>query len=300
MAGQYPARLRGAPGGTVELPLQRQTARSGGSEGTYQGDRRDPETRVRYGYRRITVLLKREGWPVNGKRIYRLYKALGLQLRNKTPKRKVKAKLRDDRRPAARPNDIWAMDFLHDELFDGRKIRILAVVDTFSRLSPALDPRFAYKAADVVETLERIGKQVGIPRLKAANAISSSIRAACWSRPLFIRPIQDRDGAPDVLTQIRARFPWLRRIFAGGGYAGDKLRDALAGRGDWVIEIYQAIRHREGVRAPTPADGLLSAPSPGSVATDDWRRTFEKTIKSSTAWLFVASVQLMTRRLANP
>ena len=52
------------------------------------------ETRVRYGYRRNTVLLKREGWVVNGKRIYRLYKELGLQLRNKTPKRKVKAKQR--------------------------------------------------------------------------------------------------------------------------------------------------------------------------------------------------------------
>jgi putative transposase len=49
------------------------------------------ETRVRYGYRRITVLLKREGWPINGKRTYRLYKELGLQLRNKTPKRMVKA-----------------------------------------------------------------------------------------------------------------------------------------------------------------------------------------------------------------
>jgi putative transposase len=132
------------------------------------------ETRVRYGYRRITVLLKREGWPVNGKRIYRLYKALGLQLRNKTPKRKVKAKLRDDRRPATRPNDIWAMDFLHDELFDGRKIRILAVVDTFSRFSPALDPRFAYKAADIVETLERIGKQVGIPRTSVSTTGRSS------------------------------------------------------------------------------------------------------------------------------
>jgi putative transposase len=110
------------------------------------------------------VLLKREGWPVNGKRIYRLYKELGLQLRNKTPKRKVKAKLREDRRPASGPNDIWAMDFLHDQLFDGRKIRILAVVDTFSRFSPALDPRFAYKAPDVVETLERAGRAVGYPR----------------------------------------------------------------------------------------------------------------------------------------
>ena len=100
---------------------------------------------MRYGYRRITVLLKREGWPVNGKRIYKLYKELGLQLRNKTPKRKVKAKLREDRQAATRANDIWAMDFLHDQLFDGRKIRILAVIDLFRRYSPALDPRFSYR-----------------------------------------------------------------------------------------------------------------------------------------------------------
>ncbi len=55
---------------------------------------------MRYGYRRIHVLLRREGWRVNGKRVYRLYREMGLQLRNKTPKRRVKAKLREDRRPA--------------------------------------------------------------------------------------------------------------------------------------------------------------------------------------------------------
>ncbi len=60
------------------------------------------ETRVRYGYRRVHVLLRREGFAVNPKRIYRLYKELGLQLRNKVPRRRVKAKLRDDRRPATR------------------------------------------------------------------------------------------------------------------------------------------------------------------------------------------------------
>jgi putative transposase len=53
------------------------------------------------------------------------------------------------------------MDFLHDQLSDGRKIRILAVIDTFSRFSPALDPRFAYKAPDVVDTLERAAQSVG-------------------------------------------------------------------------------------------------------------------------------------------
>ena len=66
------------------------------------------ETRVRYGYRRIHMLLRRKGWPVNAKWIYRLYKDLGLQLRNKTPKRRVKAKLRDDRRPAVQANETWA------------------------------------------------------------------------------------------------------------------------------------------------------------------------------------------------
>ncbi len=55
---------------------------------------------MRYGYRRIHVLLRREGWVVNAKRIYRLYKELGLQLRNKAPKRRVQAKLREDRLPA--------------------------------------------------------------------------------------------------------------------------------------------------------------------------------------------------------
>jgi putative transposase len=64
------------------------------------------ETRVRYGYRRIHVLLRREGWEVNVKRVCRYYREMGLQLRNKTPKRRVKAKLRSDRTMALEANDI--------------------------------------------------------------------------------------------------------------------------------------------------------------------------------------------------
>jgi hypothetical protein len=63
--------------------------------------------------------------------IYRV----GLQLRNKTPKRRVKAKLREDRRPATRSNETWAMDFVHDQLVTGRKLRVLIIVDAFSRFS---------------------------------------------------------------------------------------------------------------------------------------------------------------------
>jgi putative transposase len=120
-------------------------------------------TRVRYGYRRLHVLLRREGWRVNAKRVYRLYRELGLQLRNKTPKRRVKAKLRDDRRPATRSNETWAMDFVHDQLATGRKLRVLTIVDTFSRFCPATEARFTFSGADVVEVFERIGGEVGLP-----------------------------------------------------------------------------------------------------------------------------------------
>ena len=68
------------------------------------------ETRVRYGYRRVHVVLCREGWNVNIKKVYRIYNEMGLQLRNKTRKRRVKAKLRDDRAEAVGPNDVWAME----------------------------------------------------------------------------------------------------------------------------------------------------------------------------------------------
>ena len=122
------------------------------------------QTRVRYGYRRVHVLLRREGWEINLKRTHRIYNELGLQRRNKTPKRRVKAKLRDDRRAASTSNDVWAMDFVHDQLATGQKICVLTVVDTFSRFSPALDPRFSYRAEDVVATLERACATTGYPK----------------------------------------------------------------------------------------------------------------------------------------
>ncbi len=93
------------------------------------------ETRVRYGYRRIHVLLPREGWAVNHKRVYRLYGEEGLPIRNKRPKRKVAAKVGSDRKPPVAPNEVWAMDFMSDQLFDGRPFRILTVVEPYARVA---------------------------------------------------------------------------------------------------------------------------------------------------------------------
>lgn len=87
---------------------------------------------------------------------------MGLQLRNKHPKRKVRAKLIRDRKEAVSPLEVWAMDFVHAT---GRKFRILTVVDTWSRYVPAIDARYSYRGEDVVQTMERICAQTGYPKM---------------------------------------------------------------------------------------------------------------------------------------
>lgn len=160
------------------------------------------ETRVRYGYRRIHVLLRREGWIVNAKRVNRHYRDMGLQLRNKSPKRKVKAKLREGRSAPVGSNDVWAMDFVHDQLYDGRKIRILTVIDAFTRYVPAIDVRDRYTGADVVATLEAVCRETGYPRSirvdQGPEFVSKDLDLWAYARGVeldFSRPGKPTDNA---------------------------------------------------------------------------------------------------------
>jgi len=121
------------------------------------------ETRMRYGYRRIHILLRREGWPVNVKRVHRLYKLEGLQMRPKPPRRRVMAKLRGDRSNATGPNQVWAMDWMHDEPFDGRRLWVLTVVDTWSRVCPVMRVCRSATAMEVIDALEQARGQYGLP-----------------------------------------------------------------------------------------------------------------------------------------
>jgi len=91
------------------------------------------QTRVRFGYRRLRVLLQREGWEIGKERVHRVYTEEGLALRRKRPWRHATAVHREQRRPATARNDIWSMDFVADELTDGRRFRTLTVLDLFTR-----------------------------------------------------------------------------------------------------------------------------------------------------------------------
>jgi transposase len=109
--------------------------------------------------------------------------------------------------------------------------------------------------------------------------------------------IQDRDGAPGLLASAQNAFPWLRHVFADGGYAGDKLRNALKALGDWTVEI---------VKRSDTAKGFVLLPRRWVVErTIAWlnrnrrlAKDFEATTESAEAWLYIASVKLMSRRLA--
>ena len=119
--------------------------------------------RTRYGYRRIHILLKREGWPVNHKRIYRLYRREDLQMRLKPPRRRVSVKIRQERTMAVRKNACWSMDFVTDELFDGCRIRILTIVDNFTRESLCASARQRFKGVDVADALSSVIQEHGVP-----------------------------------------------------------------------------------------------------------------------------------------
>lgn len=111
--------------------------------------------RVRYGYRRLHVLLQREGWQINHKRVYRLYQQEGLSLRLKRAKKRVSA-ARVPCPPANAPNERWSLDFMTERLADGRRFRVLTLVDHFSRGSPALEVDFSLSGEKVVAVLERL------------------------------------------------------------------------------------------------------------------------------------------------
>jgi putative transposase len=119
--------------------------------------------RVRYGQRRIYVLLRREGWHVNIKRVARIYRAEGLAIRMKLPRRRRSPMVREAITQATAPNQSWAMDFMHDVLADGSKIRLLTIVDTFSRESVALEVDYGFKSPQVVEVLRRAVAERGAP-----------------------------------------------------------------------------------------------------------------------------------------
>lgn len=160
------------------------------------------DTRVHYGYRRVHVMLRREGHMDNVKRVYRLYREQGLSLRLKRPRRNKAAQLRQPKQLAHAINEIWSMDFVADQLFDGRKLRMLTVVDLYTRECLAIDVGQSLKGEDVVRVLNGITEQRGLPQtIKTDNGsefISKIMDRWAYERGVeldFSRPGKPTDNA---------------------------------------------------------------------------------------------------------
>jgi putative transposase len=119
-------------------------------------------TRIRFGYLRITILLRRQGWKVGKKLVYRLYREMGLQVRTKRRK-KMASQKREPVGAACRANQNWSIDFVTERLEDGRYFRILTQVDQYSRQSRCVVARLSFSGLGVSEELDRIAKESGYP-----------------------------------------------------------------------------------------------------------------------------------------
>jgi putative transposase len=115
--------------------------------------------RVRAGYQQLHGLLRREGWKVNRKRVYRLYTEEGLTLKRHRPKRHRSARVRKARPLPTQPNQQWAMDFMHDTLANGRTLRVLTVIDLCTRECVALVAGRGFAGSDVAGILATAGER---------------------------------------------------------------------------------------------------------------------------------------------
>ena len=160
-------------------------------------------TRIRYGCQRIHILLRREGWLVNHKKTHRIYCPEGLNLRAKRPRRNVTARHRRARPAVTAVDQYWSMDFVADNLFNGRRIRALTVVDNFSRECVAIEVGQGLRGDDVVAVMERL-RQINnrVPqRLQTDNGsefISKSLDRWAYENRVtmdFSRPGKPTDNA---------------------------------------------------------------------------------------------------------
>ncbi len=151
-----------------------QLAGVGRSSCRYQARRRDDKElrqrlrelageRRRFGYRRLTVMLRREGWPVNPKRVYRIYCEEGLAVRCR-PRKRLKAVARTPLRLPTGANQVWTMDFTHDNLASGRKFRTLNLMDGFTREAPRIEVDTSLPGLRVVRVLEEVARERGYPQ----------------------------------------------------------------------------------------------------------------------------------------
>lgn len=212
------------------------------------------QVRVRYGYRRIHVLLRREGWPVNHKRIYRLYAEDGLVLKRRRPKRHRSATTRVERPAASVPNERWSMDFMSDTLADGRRLKVLTILDTCTRECLALEVDRTFRGRDVAVVLTLLGVKRGLPeRITCDNGTEFTSKALDhWAYRAGVRLDFTRPGKPTDNAHIESFNARVRQECLSQHWFLD-LADARRTLENWK-EDYNNNRPHSALGSQTPVE----------------------------------------------
>jgi len=154
----------------------------------------------RYGYRRITAMLRHQGWKENHKRIERLWRREGLKVPSKQPKRRRRW-LNDGScirlRPSAK-NHVWSYDFVHGRTHDGRAYRILNIIDEFTRECLAIKVARRLRSKDVLETLGKLFIDCGVPKhIRSDNGSEFiALKLREWLQKLGVKTLYIEPGSP--------------------------------------------------------------------------------------------------------
>lgn len=222
----------------------------------------------RYGYRRVTALLRREGWSVNRKRVHRLWRREGLKVPQVQRKRRRLGQSENSctRRRSERPNHVWSYDFVLDQTADGRRLKVLPIVDEFTRECLTIEVERSLTAEDVVSTLEYLFELRGEPEhIRSDNGpefIAEAVRgwlARTGAGTLYIAPGSPWENAYSETFNSRLRDELLdREVF-------ESLKEAKVLLEDYRLD-YNDRRPHSALGYRTPAEFAATCRRPASAA----------------------------------
>jgi len=221
--------------------------------------------RPRWGYKRLHVLLRREGYRVNHKLVYRLYREEGLLVRRR--RRKRVAGPRVPLPMPTRPNERWGMDFIMDSFVEGRRFRCLTMVDEYTRECPVIEVDTSLPSARVLQVLDRLAATCGLPQSLVVDHgpefISKALDAWAYRHGVrleFIRPGKPVDNAYIESFHSRFRDECLNESWFWD--LPDARRQIEAWRRD-----YNEVRPHESLRYRTPREVAEAFAHPGATST---------------------------------
>lgn len=213
------------------------------------------EKHPRYGFWALFHRLRRNGYGWNHKRVYRIYKALGLNIRRKTKKR-IPARIKVPLSDIVKPNTTWSMDFMSDSLYSGRRYRLLNVIDEFNREMLDVEIDTSLPALRVIKTLERICDRRGYPEaIRVDNGpefISHKLEEWCGSKNISLQ--FNRPGTPTDNARIE-RFNGSFRRELLDVYIFNSLSEVRVMAEEWMID-YNNERSHDSLGKLTPIEYL--------------------------------------------